>query len=177
MSSYARARSIPIGSTDRIPPGPGLYVVYSDTEVNGLTWNAGSGALYVGKADDGLQRRIGREHGGDTGRSTLRRSLAALLKDDLQLVARCRPTRGEPKPIDFTNFSLEPDGDHRLSDWMATHLTVAVVARAVGLGQEKALIAELEPPLNVRGWENPWRQVLSAARAKCATEARSRHHG
>ena len=83
---------------------------------------------------------------------------------------------GKPKPIDFTNFSLEPDGDHRLSDWMATHLTVAVVARAVAPGQENALIAEFEPPLSLRGWENPWRQVVSAARAKCAAEARSRHH-
>ena len=177
MSRYARARSVPIDSTDRIPLDPGLYVVYSDTEVTGLTWNPVSGALYVGKADDGLRRRIGKEHGGDTGRSTLRRSLAALLKDDLQLIARCRPTRGKPKPIDFTNFSLEPDGDRRLSDWMATHLTVAVVARTVAAGEEKALIAESEPPLNLQAWDNPWRQMVRAARANCAAEARSRYRG
>lgn len=129
----------------------------------------------LGKADDGLRRRIGREHAGDTGRSTLRRSLAGLLKNDLRIVARCRPFRGEPKPINFTNFSLEPEGDGRLSDWLAAHLTVTVVAGAVAPGQEDALISELEPPLTLLGWDNPWHQIVSAARAKCAAEARSRH--
>ncbi|MDF1597613.1 MAG: hypothetical protein P1T08_16160 [Acidimicrobiia bacterium] len=60
---------------------------------------------------------------------------------------------------------------------MATHLTVAVVARAGAPGEENALIAEFEPPSNRRGWDNPWRQVVSATRAQCAAEARSRHHG
>ena len=130
----------------------------------------------MGKADDGLRRRIGKEHGGDTGRSTLRRSIAGLLKDDLRLVARCRPTRGEPKPIDFTHFSLEPDDDGWLSDWMAAHLTVAFVVGAVAQGQEATLIAELRPPLNLQGWDNPWQQVVRAARAQCAAEARSHYH-
>jgi hypothetical protein len=112
----------------------------------------------------------------DTGRSTLRRSLAGLLNDELRLVARCRPTLGEPKPIDFTNFSLEPDGDGRLSDWMAAHLTVAVVVGAVRAGQEATLIAERRPPLNLQSWDNPWRQVVKAARARCTAEARDRYH-
>lgn len=176
MTSVARTRAEPIDSTVRIPPDPGLYIVFSDIELPGLTWTPTSGALYVGKADDGLRRRIGREHGGDTGRSTLRRSLAGLLKNDLRLVTRCRTTRGGPKPINFNNFWLEPDGDGRLSDWMAAHLTVTVLPGAEAPGQEDALISELEPPLNLRGWDNPWRQVVSAARANCAAEARSRHH-
>jgi hypothetical protein len=58
---------------------------------------------------------------------------------------------------------------------MATHLTVSVVAGANQAGDENALIAELKPPLNLRGWENPWRHEVSAARARCVSQARERH--
>lgn len=177
MTRDDRERAVPMGATDRIPHDPGLYIVYSDSGLPGLTWSPASGPLYVGKADDGLQCRIGREHGGDTGRSTLRRSLAALLKEELDLIARCRPTKGEPKPINFTNFSVEPQGDLRLSGWMADHLTVAVLVGAAASGRESALIAELEPLLNLRGWANPWGDVVSRARAECAVEARNRYYG
>lgn len=104
-----RGAATPIDAFDRMPYDPGLYIVYSDTHLPGLEWDPLTGPLYVGKADDGLRRRLEKEHGGDTGRSTLRRSLAGLLNDELELVARVRPTRGEPKDIDFYNFALESD--------------------------------------------------------------------
>lgn len=104
----------------------------------------------------------------------MRRSLAGLLKDELELVARVRPTRGEPKDIDFYNFALESDSDDQLSDWMADHLTVSVMPGANRDGRETELIAEREPPLNLRGWDNPWRKIVTEARALCAAEARRR---
>jgi len=114
----------------------------SDTELPGLTWTSASAALYVGKADDGLRRRIGREHDGDAGRATLKRSLAGLLKDQPGLVARYRPTRGKPKLTNFDNFSLEFDGDGWLSEWMAAHLVVVgdetVITREDALSVEPA---------------------------------------
>ena len=116
-----RSNAVPIDDHDRIPVKPGVYVVFSDTTVGSLPWDPVSGPAYVGKGEDGLRRRMRKEHSGDTGRSTLRRTLGALLRTELDLKARPRPSKGPPKPIDYTNYTFEPDGDLRLSEWMAEH--------------------------------------------------------
>jgi hypothetical protein len=113
-----------------------------------LAWDPTAGAAYVGKAQDGFRRRLLREHSGDTGRSTLRRTLGALLKDELELRARPRASRGEPKPINFTNYDFDPDGNARLSDWMSANLEVEYLVTADYIAQETALIAQHRPPLN-----------------------------
>lgn len=156
------------------PKDPGVYLVYTDTRIGSLNWNPSSGAAYIGKADNGLRRRLEREHHGDTGRSTLRRTLGALLKDELHLVARARRSKSEPKAINFTNYEFEPDGDGRLTQWIGDHISVLV---EVGRRAERELsvIAEHQPPLNLTGWLNPLAPEIKAARRMCADEARSRY--
>ena len=147
---------------DRIPfrlagssPAPaGVYVMYSQSPIGDLAWDPTAGAAYVGKAQDGLRRRLLREHSGDTGRSTLRRTLGALLKDELALRAWPRASRGEPKPINFTNYDFDPDGNARLSDWMSANLEVEYLVTAEYVAQETALIGQHRPPLNLTGWAN-----------------------
>lgn len=81
--------------------------------------------LYVGKSESSLAARDVRTHfaTGHTGHSTLRRTLAALLADELDLVA-C--PRNPAKPGYFTSFGIVADGDQRLSDWMRDNLRLAV---------------------------------------------------
>ena len=100
-------------------------------------------------------------------------TLGALLKEELNLVARPRPGKGEPKSINFTNYSFEPDGDKRLTEWMTAHLTVDPITTPTAIS-EVELIAQHQPVLNLTGWANPYAAEIKAARKRCATEARQR---
>jgi GIY-YIG catalytic domain-containing protein len=92
------------------PDKPGLFAVFGPSHTwtqLGLNRGSGDPPLYVGKAEDSLvQRDLGTHFStGKTGSSTLRRSLAALLRDALDL--RAVPHDPE-KPGYFANFGLEP---------------------------------------------------------------------
>jgi hypothetical protein len=96
------------------------------------------------------------------------------LKAELRLTVCARPSRGPESEINFTNFSLEPTDNDRLSEWMSEHLSVAVFPGIVTEGAERALIGEHFSPLNLTGWDNPYRGTIRDARARCAAEARNR---
>ncbi len=166
---------IPFGNAESLPSGPGLYLVYSSKRLARLDWDPSSGVAYVGKTEDNLRRRIARVCLGDTGRSTLRRTLGALLKEELGLVARPRPSRGEPIAVNFKNYDFEPDSNARLNKWMRRDLEVSYLTGVDVKGRKSLLIAEHLPPLNLTGWDNSHRPGIKAARSKCTEEARRRH--
>lgn len=156
---------------------PGLYAVHGDVSVwdeLGLTLPGDARPLYVGKAEDSLAGRdVGTHFGtGRTGSSTLRRSLAALLQETLDL--RAQP-RNLAKPGHFANFGLEPDGDARLTAWMCSNLRLATWPAPAGvhLGDlETSVLAVLEPPLNIDKVRTQWRAQVQAARKQMADDAR-----
>lgn len=158
---------------------PGLYAVYGEPAV----WSQlGLGAppderpLYVGKAEDSLVTRDLDTHftSGDTGRSSPRRSFAALLVDELALVAI--PRRPEnPEPGRWPNYALEADDDDRLTAWMCEHLTLAVwpCERIAWLGDiERAVMVHWRPPLNLAGVKQPRRKQVKDARAAMVIAAK-----
>jgi hypothetical protein len=163
-----------------VPASPGLYGIYGDP----ATWRElGLGdppdgrPLYIGKSEDDLVTRDLKTHFGDgrTGSSTVRRSFAALLRDSLGL--RGVP-RNPAKPGYFANYGLEPADDATLTRWMRQTLSLAVWPRPhTGSNSlteiEKALLAELSPPLNVKDVVTPWTARVKAARAVMAAEARA----
>ncbi|WP_188837837.1 GIY-YIG nuclease family protein [Flexivirga endophytica] len=107
--------------------------------------------LYVGKAEKSLNGRDVRTHfaTGKTGSSTVRRSLAALLVDQLELVA---VPRNVTRPSASANHALDTAGDERLSRWMDGRLLQAtwVKPATVVLGDvETAVLLRLQPPLNL----------------------------
>ncbi|MEX2374866.1 MAG: GIY-YIG nuclease family protein [Dehalococcoidia bacterium] len=160
---------------DGIPADPGVYVVYCDVSIGHLSWTPDQGPIYIGRAEDSIRKRIATEHLSDTGRSTLRRSYGALLKNELSLLARPRRGGGAP-PRDeaFTHYIFEPDGELRLTDWMRSHLTVAPAPTPTPKPVQEELISRYGPPLNLTGWDNPWRQQIKDARRECVVEARQR---
>lgn len=159
-----------------VPARPGLYAVHGEAEVwqeLGLGEPTDARPLYVGKAERSLASRDVDTHfsTGKTGSSTLRRSLAGLLADDLALEGR---PRNPAKPERFTNFGLEASGDERLTDWMVTHLRLAVWPSPEGAildTVETAVLAELLPPLNVAKVSTQWRPLVQAGRRRLSAQA------
>ena len=182
LRSAALAALLPPGvaierAAETVPSVPGLYAVHGSAS----TWRAlGLGdppderPLYVGKAEKSLASRDVRTHfsTGKTGSSTLRRSVAALLRDELDLVA-C--PRNVSKPGHFANFGLEPASDERVSKWMLELLFLTTWSSPAGTvldEVETAVLAVLRPPLNLAKVDTPWRRGLKAARSRMAGEAR-----
>ena len=163
-----------------IPARPGLYAIFGDESV----WHQlrllnpdAARPLYVGKAEDSLVARDVKTHFGDgrTGSSTVRRSFAALLRGELGLVGI---PRNLAKPSYFSNYGLSPQHDHVLTEWMRSHLRLAVWAKPVDLHLalreiELEVLKRLLPPLNLQGITTEWSAQLSAARAVMADEARN----
>lgn len=165
-------------ATEEVPARPGLYAVHGSSQVwsdLGLGDPPDDRPLYVGKAEKSLASRDVRTHfsTGSTGSSTLRRSLAALLQQHLEL--RARP-RNPAKPDHFASFGLESDGDERLTTWMCGSLRLATWESPsdVSLDHiESAVLALLLPPLNLAKVRTTWRPALLSARAVMAAEART----
>lgn len=162
-----------------VPDAPGLYAMHA----NSSTWQAlGLGVppdrrpLYVGKAEDSLVARDLNTHfaTGTTGRSSPRRSFAALLADDLGLVPMPRrPARPEPRK--WTHYALEEPADVRLTGWMRENLKLAVWASPPGVELAKvegAVMRAWLPPLNLTGATTPWTSEIRRARAVLADRAK-----
>lgn len=160
-----------------VPPAPGLYAVHGDEPVwtqLGLATSSDVRPVYIGKAEDSLAGRDVGTHfkTGRTGSSTVRRSLAALLRVPLDL--RAQP-RNPANPGHYANFGLEHAGDERLTAWMCENLRLATWPSPAGtnLGEmETAVLATLEPPLNIDKVRTPWRSQVQGARKQMADEAR-----
>lgn len=159
-----------------LPPTPGLYSFHGDA----ATWQSlGLGdppddrPLYIGKAEDSIAKRVGGTHlrTGRTGQSTVRRTFAALLVEDLDLRARPRDAARMDRSA---NFGLESDGDKRLTAWMLEHLQIATCP-LLGVGEikrvEASVVQALVPPLNLDGARTPWRTVVADARARMVAQA------
>lgn len=174
-------------AVDHIPTCGGLYAIHGPAhawEELGLGTPPDDRPLYVGKSEDSLVSRDLRTHFGDkrtTGSSTVRRSIAALLRDTLSL--RGMP-RNLAKPERPSNYGLSSRDEQALGAWMASRLSIAVWAKpmecSILLSVETAVIAELKPPLNLRdNLSSDWSSKLAAARSVMAHDARAwaREHG
>jgi DNA-binding transcriptional MerR regulator len=127
--------------------------------------------LYVGMSTDLSAREFDTHFdSAQTGFSTVRRSLGAILKDELRLTALARG-RGRARS-DFVNFRFEAAGEDRLTAWMREHLSVNTWPTNHYEMLERALIRELRPPLNLEK-ANPKNEAIRSLRKLCADEARA----
>lgn len=163
----------------QVPRAPGLYALSGD----GRAWADlclqpafEEQPLYFGKAEKNLNGRdVGTHFAvGKTGSSTVRRSLAALLVERLDLSA---VPRNLSKPDGSANFSVETAGDQRLSAWMDARLRLSIWLRQGDArldDVETAVLRQLRPPLNLDKVGES-RVGLRQARARMAAAARSYH--
>ena len=161
----------------------GLYAVHGEHQAwqqLGLGEPPDERPLYIGKAEDSFQARDLKQHfgQGNTGRSSLRRSLAALLSAELELVPKPRGVHPLDKTTRAHMFGLEIESDRRLTEWMQSTLCLAFWPCAeVGTIRrlEREAIARLMPPLCIDGkWKpNSWqRQPIEPARRAMTARVR-----
>lgn len=165
------------GTLPSVPHRPGLYAVHGDecawTDL-GLAPPSG-GPLYVGKAEDSLSTRDLNTHFGNgrTGSSTVRRSFAALLREQLELTGI---PRNPANPGHFSCYGLSPDDDQKLTEWMTARLGLAVWVtdgtRPLA-DVERDVLRLLNPPINIAGVTHRWQSRLQAQRRVMADQARA----
>jgi hypothetical protein len=177
LEALSASAASPVARAD-VPGSRGLYAVHGAGSVwrdLGLGDPPDERPLYIGKAEDSLVARDIRTHfsSGRTGSSTLRRSLAALLTDKLDLAPK---PRNPDRPGYFANYGLEPDSDGRLTTWMRKRLAIATWTPPADewLDSVETLVLEaLKPPLNLAKIATPWTATVSAARTRMAARARA----
>ncbi len=157
---------------------PGLYAIHGSRDAwaeLGLGDPVENLPLYVGKAEDSLVARDLKTHFGNgrTGSSTVRRSFAALLHDDLDLSAM---PRNPAKPGYFSSYGLSPADDLKLTRWMRDRLEIAawVWDRSRTLGAiERDVLSRLNPPINILGVQHRWKKHVRHCRRLMADHARA----
>lgn len=161
-----------------VPNSSGVYAIClrHSSFIEGLPTNH-EGLLYIGSASNLAAR--GFDHHFNSTRtsfSSLRRSLGALLKQELNLVAI--PRGSGLSEDDFRHYKFLPDGEERLTKWMEDHLEIGICPVASQYESlETQLIARLKPILNLIGWDNPYRRETKRRRKICAEEARRNYSG
>ncbi|MCR6032077.1 hypothetical protein GGQ22_11550 [Nocardioides sp. zg-579] len=177
LESLAAGKLCRSAAVDLVPRSPGLYAFHGD----GAAWSSlglvpdfESQPLYVGKAERSLNGRDVGTHfaTGKTGSSTVRRSLAALLVDELLLIA---VPRNQTKPDGSANFALDSASDERLSAWMDERLALSTWVKPDGVvvdEVETEVVRRLRPPLNLDKVGEP-RTRLREARRRMADVARA----
>lgn len=162
-----------LGASAPLPNEPGLYAWWADEPARAtlaeVLWEPVPALIYAGQAGASspraarpsratLRSRIRSNHlAGNIGSSTFRRTLCALLREPLELEVAA-------------GARLEPDSNARLSAWIAGHLSVCwlVVSDRPRLRDlEEAVLAVLDPPLNLQGMApTPSRRRLRTLRAE-----------
>jgi hypothetical protein len=162
-----------------IPAGPGIYGWWFSSKlprvpVNGTQLRRKWRLLYVGIAPSGptlarpprtLRGRLKNHCRGPAALSTLRRTLACLLKNKLQLEMKRRPSG---------KLCMRPQDETNLTEWMDTYARVAWICHPEPWQVESELIARGKPrlPLNIRGSRDPFGaelKKLRSAAGRCPT--------
>ena len=171
----------PIAEFDQINDIPGIYAIALNSNdfpfFNDSNIVKGE-IIYVGKSDSSIKKRLYRSHFNDkkTGSSTVRRSLGAILKEDLEL----EPIPRSVKEKKFRDYAFIYEGEVRLTNWMVNNLSVSFYDYPHGKKQindlESKIIKRLIPVLNLKKNVslNPHLSELEELRAKCKDIARIR---
>ncbi|WP_293003351.1 GIY-YIG nuclease family protein [Mycobacterium sp.] len=155
------------------PSVAGVYAIFSRAQcaLPGVTLTGGD-VVYIGSSSNLAQRSIGTHFAtGQSGFSTLRRSIGALLRDQLDLVPR--PRGAGSSDSNFRHYRFDDAGEDKLTSWMIRNFDASVYPVPDPGRVERALIAIASPPMNLRHWANPDATMMRAARKACVDHARS----
>ena len=135
--------------------------------------------IYIGKTESGLKKRIVKTHfkDGKTGSSTLRRSLGAILIDNLTL----EPISRSSAEARFRDYKFINKSEKILTEWMINNLSVSFIPYNRGKRllrkMESEIIYLLSPILNIsRNSNNRNGLILKELREKCRQIARIQQH-
>ncbi|MFL4477937.1 GIY-YIG nuclease family protein [Paeniglutamicibacter sp. ORCA_105] len=167
LGTATPASPLTLSSIDK----PGVYAWWDPKGALARFWPTGfpqvdpAKPLYVGIARTTLAERAGKMHLEKTRISTIRRSLVALLVDDLLVLPEI-----VVDPRRRTKFSLAPAAEQLLTNWMITHLQTTWVLHPTPEDVEKDIIKKIAPPLNyAHATKGPYAKPLQAHRDQLLT--------
>jgi hypothetical protein len=165
-----------LSSPSPVPRVSGLYAWYfrevpPGVPVNDCVVRDGLTLLYVGIAPSRigskstLRRRIRQHYRSNAAGSTLRLTLGCLLARTLRLRLHRVGTRNR--------LTFGSEGEHKLSEWMATNALVCWVAHPRPWNIETEIISALRPPLNIdANAHHPFCATLTTTRRDMKEKAR-----
>ena len=154
---------------------PGIYAIFS---------NSGrlphidrqipeSEIIYIGMTTVSQAARDAKTHfaSGRTGSSTVRRSLAALLRIQLSLTPIPRSANEARK-----KYKFDIESELKLTDWMVANLALSYFdyreSKSAIEALEKRIIKTLVPIINLyKNLENPYRELIRRLRKECRSIA------
>ena len=155
---------------------PGIYAIFAKSPncLPDVTLPS-NGLLYIGESVDLEQRNHFKMK--KSGFSTLRRSIGAILKKELNLVAVHRGKR--PSKSNCECFCFADEGEQHLAQWMYRNLEYSIFPFDGDTGTlEKEIISEEKPSLNLVKWPkghpNSQKQKIQHFRNICKDEAKLR---
>ncbi len=160
---------------------PGLYAFVLAPNSNLKSFGSVNQIIYVGKAEDSLRQRDLNTHfkDGRTGQSTLRRSIGAVLKNELKAVAFSR--NGTLNSPNIDNYKFDSKAEKQLSIWMKDNLLIGYWEYDTSKENkplreiEEQLIIHLKPTLDLdkrtKGF-NVCAELLTQLRQECKDEAK-----
>ena len=163
---------------NNFPNKQGIYAFYLSESANLFEFGKEGQLIYLGISNKSLKQREITEHlkSGATGKSSLRRSLGAILKKRFNLTAI--PRGGENDTKKFTNYKFIEEVD--LTNWMIENLWISYYAFNLSVENnkirdlEKHLTLQLKPTLDldIRTRKfNPLAKKIIALRKLCCLEA------
>jgi hypothetical protein len=183
LRRLARAAAKPVAGILSYSMDRGVYAFFlmkGSLTIGQRVFAANNGTpLYIGKTESSQKARDAGQHLSDegTGSSTLRRSLGAILLEQLRLRPETR-SDSETSERRFTNYKFDTAGERHLTQWMNDYLSLAFCElpkltipelRAC----EEWLIGSAAPPLNIlHNSGSPFYADLKLARNHCAALAR-----
>ncbi len=150
---------------------PGIYAIFAkDRDCLPSILISQSELVYIGQSSDLEQRNhFKAKH---SGFHSPRRSLGAILKDQLRLNAIPRGT-GKSK-TNYRCYRFTDEGEKRLTQWMRSNLEYAIYPYLGDIDVLEAdSIRENEPPINLTNWSNPQKRHIQTLRSNCAEEAKA----
>jgi hypothetical protein len=180
--THLRKEAQPFLQIKEFSQEPGLYAIYFYGEQFPIKEAAEyikiRPIIYLGKTATSSFDRDLKQHftSGETGRSTLRRSLGALLREQLDLHPIPRGNF-ENSGRRFRNYKFDSVGENRLTEWMKMNLGLSFYPVGNDLSQirylEKKLINKIVPVLNLaNNFSNIFYQQVEDARNDCVILAK-----
>lgn len=170
----------PYNQIQKFSGKPGIYAIFFTGKTFPLQGYRPpkNDIIYIGKTESSQASRDERTHfaSGKTGSSTIRRSLGALLKEQLSL----KPIPRNDKDFDAGRksfFKFDDPSEEKLTRWMQDNLGLSFYEHDQSPAEidalETKLIAETKPLLNIdsKNPDNPHSKIIQASRKACADEA------
>jgi GIY-YIG catalytic domain-containing protein len=165
-----------------LPNEQGIYAFFVDSTNDLGKFGQPEQIIYVGISEKNINGRDTETHlkTGQTGWSTLRRSLGAILKLKLNLTAQKRDEN--PKKLRADKYKFDEPGEKKLTEWMKNNLRLGYWSTTNPMDkdnlrdQEEKVILNLKPTLDLDRRTkkfNPLAKELDSLRKICRDEVKN----